>query len=256
MAKLSALTYHGGKSAHAPTPIGKWVASHLPDAKAYIEPFAGMCGVLLQRKPSQLEIINDINGHISNWWRVVRDNPDELMERLDVTPYDQREFNRIKALNWADYDDVWRAWAVSVMLAQGVGGHLRKPRFAQNHLIPNAKCVKPSKKWAKIRPLTERMADVLIYNMDAVEFLRRWENETDVVFYCDPPYHTALCDYEHGLDVDAFKTQLLKMRGKVAVSGYAGEMDDLGWRHADKTRIPGMNNRTKTKTERLWMNYA
>ena len=62
MKKLSALRYYGGKNAQHRT--GRWIASMLPYDKGYVEPFAGMLGVLLQRRRSAAEMVNDADGNL------------------------------------------------------------------------------------------------------------------------------------------------------------------------------------------------
>ena len=48
----------------------------------FVEPFAGMFLVLLNRPKSKVEIINDINDRIVNYARVVRDQPEELIDLI------------------------------------------------------------------------------------------------------------------------------------------------------------------------------
>ena len=61
MGKYRSLPYFGGKRGYG---LAEWIASHLPlsDDIAYIEPFAGMAGVLLSRPAVKIEILNDLNG--------------------------------------------------------------------------------------------------------------------------------------------------------------------------------------------------
>lgn len=50
----------------------------LPASDHYCEPFAGSATVLLNRKPSPIETMNDLNGDLVNFFRVLRDQPGEL----------------------------------------------------------------------------------------------------------------------------------------------------------------------------------
>ena len=87
--RLRALGWVGGKSAHASQGTGKWIAGLLPPPSAtytYIEPFAGMLGVLLQRDAARREIVNDLDDDLINWWTIVRDEPVKLGDMLDFTP--------------------------------------------------------------------------------------------------------------------------------------------------------------------------
>lgn len=81
--------YFGGKR-HLATRV--WEL--LGDPQAYVEPFAGSAAVLLGRphyEGRRREIINDLDGWVTNLWRAIRDRPDEVaahatgpMTELDV----------------------------------------------------------------------------------------------------------------------------------------------------------------------------
>lgn len=88
MRRLSALYWPGGKSGNG-AGVGRWIADQLPwrYSSCYVEPFAGMLGVLLQRKPVQTEIVNDSDERVVNWWRVVRDR------HLDLLGWTKRTFS-------------------------------------------------------------------------------------------------------------------------------------------------------------------
>lgn len=94
--KAGGLAYYGGKSPGRP--LTAWIASKLPPweyQRLYCEPFAGMLGVLLTRKPTRLEVVNDANERIINWWTVIRDRPDEFGRMLDWTHQHSRiQFDR------------------------------------------------------------------------------------------------------------------------------------------------------------------
>ena len=64
-----ALRYYGGKWMLAP-----WIIQHLPDHKTYVEPFGGVASVLMRKAPSQVEIYNDLNSELVNFFKILR-NP-------------------------------------------------------------------------------------------------------------------------------------------------------------------------------------
>ena len=71
--------YAGGKSQVAAT---IWRALGQP--RTYIEPFAGSLGVLLGRPdPPGMEIVNDAEGLVANFWRAVKSDPDAVAEAVD-----------------------------------------------------------------------------------------------------------------------------------------------------------------------------
>lgn len=70
--------YFGGKRHIAPL-----VWELFGDVGAYVEPFAGSAAVLLGRPKfigKRREILNDMDGWITNLWRSIRDRPDEVLK--------------------------------------------------------------------------------------------------------------------------------------------------------------------------------
>ena len=63
---LAAMLYAGTKSGRSALGLGHWIAGQLPQSEqqTYVEPFAGMLGVLLARPRSQLEIVNDLDERV------------------------------------------------------------------------------------------------------------------------------------------------------------------------------------------------
>jgi DNA adenine methylase len=47
----------------------------LPPRECYVEVFAGAAWVLLGKEPSKVEILNDIDGEVVNFFRVVKEKP-------------------------------------------------------------------------------------------------------------------------------------------------------------------------------------
>ena len=68
--------------AHKAKPIIAWMggkrrlAKHIlplfPKHSCYIEPFAGGAALFFMKKPSEVEVLNDVNGELINMYRVVK----------------------------------------------------------------------------------------------------------------------------------------------------------------------------------------
>ena len=262
---LNALPYLGGKSGGGFTGTGRWVASMLPNRTGYAETHGGMCGVLLQRRPAKVEYVNDLDGRIVNWWRVLRDEPEELLRRLGSTPIARSMF--VEALACVDDPDpMVSAWAVSVVLHQslrssldsdpslwrrGVGSSHRPGGGASKYRTLNTD---------RLRRVSERMRDVRLECVGAVSMLDWLARYEDAVVYVDPPYRDRRIRYGTE-NVDDLTDALLAQRGFVAVSGYGDEWDHLGWRrfeHVTVTSAAGDLNATKRpeRTEVLWTSQA
>lgn len=84
--KLIAFGWYGGKFSHL-----NWLLPLLPRTKHYCEPFGGSAAVLLNRGPSPVETYNDLDGEITNFFRVLRENKKELIEAIALTPFSREE---------------------------------------------------------------------------------------------------------------------------------------------------------------------
>src|SRR5438270_9532230 len=85
--KLIAFGWYGGKFSHL-----DWLLPLLPDCYHYCEPFAGSAAVILNRKPSPVETYNDLDGEVVNFFRVLRDEKERLIEAIGLTPFSREEF--------------------------------------------------------------------------------------------------------------------------------------------------------------------
>ena len=61
----------GGKSR-----IRKAIIPILPPHTCYVEPFAGAAWVLFGKPPSDVEVLNDIDQELINFFRIVREKPE------------------------------------------------------------------------------------------------------------------------------------------------------------------------------------
>jgi hypothetical protein len=112
-------TYYGGK-----TRVADRIVDLLPPHQHYVEPFAGSLAVLLAKRPSKLETVNDLDGDMCAFWRALREQPAALIQACALTPHSREEYGRS-----ADRDgcsDVERARRVWVKLTQGRAGVLRR----------------------------------------------------------------------------------------------------------------------------------
>lgn len=81
--------WYGGKYSHQ-----DWLLPQLPATNQYIEPFGGSATVLLSREPSPVETYNDLDSDVTNFFRILRDQRDELLEKIALTPFSREEFAR------------------------------------------------------------------------------------------------------------------------------------------------------------------
>ncbi len=270
---IDALPYYGGKSGR--TRLGKWVASLLPQRTDtfYVELCGGMAGILRQRERNDIEVLNDWNGRIVNFWRAARDHTDELSRLMEYTPYSLDEY--IWAVEHLDSETLSvpkRALALVIVLEQGfqnadgnltdADGKARKSRWAVKSRINEVS--KAANRHKVLPNLMERLRYVQLYNDNALNLVRRTMNRKDALLYFDPPYSKRKGDSYHinEIDVSAYSELFQQHAGAIAISGCDDEWDHLGWEKHELS-VAGMNTgasqKGKTKPRRIeqvWCNYS
>lgn len=210
--------YPGGKSRSV-----KNILPHLPQRDSFIEVFGGSGIVLLNRRPSQLEVYNDRYGGVVSFYRCIRDKDlcAQLVERLSMAPYSKEEWTWCAA-TWENVEDqVERAarWYYTIQASFAkkgmVWGRVVTGQTIQGRVIQN--------NLTKFPPVHERMKWVQVENQDWSQCLKDYDN-SDAVFYLDPPYlDTNTTSYLHQMsrgDHERMLHQIMNMKGFVALSGY------------------------------------
>lgn len=87
----SVLKYPGSKWR-----IADWIVSNMPPHDIYVDPFFGSGAVFFSKPESRLEVLNDIDGNVVNFFKVCRDHPDDLARLLALTPYAREEYDFVK----------------------------------------------------------------------------------------------------------------------------------------------------------------
>jgi len=87
-----AITWPGGKSR-----LLDAIFPHIPPHECYVEPFAGGLAVLLAKERSRIEVLNDIDGELVNFYRCVRFHADVLLTELEFVLNSREEFHDFRA---------------------------------------------------------------------------------------------------------------------------------------------------------------
>jgi DNA adenine methylase len=263
--KVIAFGWYGGKFSHL-----NWLLPLLPKAQHYCEPFAGSAAVLLNREPAPIETYNDIDGEVVNFFRVLRDQKEELIEAIGLTPFSRAEFELAFSQAETPVSDLERARRFFVLARQvrtGLAQRASAGRWAHCVLTSRAGMAGAVSRWLGsvegLSEIVQRLLRVQIENASVIEVIKRYDSE-QTLFYCDPPYpHESRGDnkayaYEM-LDQDHHKLAevLRHVRGKVAISGYhCALMDELykDWRCIEAP-VKNCHSIKKPRQEVLWINY-
>jgi DNA adenine methylase len=235
------------------------------------EPFAGSAAVLVNRAPSPVETYNDLDGEVANFFRVLRDQKDRLVEVIGLTPFSREEFSiaceidpELKPLERARRFYV-RARQVRTGLAQTAS----LGRWANCKGTSRAGMSGVISRWLgaveSLPEIAERLLRVQIENRPAIDVIRLYDSPR-TLFYCDPPYvhGTRGDDSAYGYEMtDRDHRELSKVlnvvKGKVAISNYQCTlMDQLypapKWRkHISPAKT--IHSTKDKRVEVLWTNY-
>lgn len=267
---VGALAYYGGKN--PVTRRGKWINALIgptPKGCSYIEPFAGMLGVLLGRAPAKVEIANDANGWIVAWWRAVRDRPEEFARLIALTPRSRALFNEAVETVLAgpcSGDLLHDALTLHVCVEHSMAHGPVPSRGSWSVIFAGTASPAGIEKWSRERvaALAARMRAVQLECRDACTILERTRRAASALIYVDPPYRSAnyspYGEAAKQIDWGQLKELLAAQAGRVAVSGYGDEWDGLGWHRselADRHRPIGVHAGAPASPRRevLWTNF-
>ncbi|MDR2866019.1 MAG: DNA adenine methylase [Methanomassiliicoccaceae archaeon] len=257
-------SWFGSKARHL-----KFLAPLLPtDAHCYVEPFGGGAAVMLSRDPSPIETYNDMNGDLVNFFMVLRNDLDNFIRLLDLTPYSREEFETSKYARKIE-DPTERARLFFLRASTAYAGRTSEQHcyFTTSHKelrrgIPD----RISRYLSAVENLSDvanRMKTVQIEKMDGIDLIRKYDGP-GTLFYCDPPYLTTVRKSSKDYDVEVgdlyhrtLSTILNGIEGRAAISGYDSPLYDTiysGW-----LKHVGPVNRTcenhAERREVLWTNY-
>lgn len=264
-----ALRYHGAKWV-----LSSWIVSCLPaDHDSYIEPFAGSAAVLLNKPRSNLEIYNDLDGDVVNFFQVLREREEELIRAIYWTPFAHAE----QQLSLQPTDDPLEAarrfyvrsyLTISGPTAQWNSGWRRQKKMSRGRKGESR--MKPAAlsfmELEHLYQVAERMRGVIIEQADALDLIRRYDHDR-AVFYVDPPYVYSTrtrwsgAAYKHEMTDDQHRQMavvLHKCAGMVVLSGYDSELYRelfAAWTRLDREFRTNGNTGRKA-TESLWLNPA
>jgi DNA adenine methylase len=258
------ITYYGGKQK-----LAKTIIKNIPsDHTLYGEPFGGGLAVFFEKEPSDVEVINDTNSELVNFYRVVQNDFVGLEKEIRITLHSRDMFRKASVIynNPDMFSEIKRAWAVWCLSSQGFAG-LLDGSWGYD-VGKNTTTKKISNKRASFtEDYAIRLQNVQIECTDAIRIIRSRDSKSSF-FYCDPPYVGSDCGHYDGYsqeDFDGLLKILSRIKGKFLLSSYPnselkGFKAKYGWHQLeiDQTVSVANSNSTKgrkAKKEVLTANY-
>ena len=256
------------------------IVAMMPPHLHYCEPYAGGLSVLLAKDPEgHSEAVNDLDGDLMNFWRVLRSPTlfSAFEREAQAIPFSEEAWQSSVDYDGLcdsqDNDCVGCAVAFFVRCRQSMAGRgkLFSPlSTTRTRRGMNAEASAWTGAIAGLPAVHERLWRVAITTRSAIDVIRQQDGPT-TLFYLDPPYlHETRS--KKGTEVYRFEMtnedhcvlleSLASIKGKFILSGYESKLyDDFArqccWRLV-KIEVP--NNAAGGKVKRrmsecLWTNY-
>lgn len=254
------IRYWGGKQQ-----LSAQIISLIPEHLCYTEAFFGGGAVFFSKPPSKIEMINDLNDNMVNFYRMMKKNFGQLAEEIDLTLFSEFQYNEAKKLwkiGFSDGEDnVKRAWSVFVLSQQGFNGIMGSTWTYTNEKNV-AKRFDQLKKEFAVKYIN-RLENTQIFCRDAISVIEDTDGP-DVFHFIDPPYFNSDMAHYGGYSEEDFK-RLLKLlediQGRFLLTSYPSEVladftNRNGWGTINnEMHLSASNTAGKKKTEVFTLNY-
>ena len=262
--KIIAFNYFGGKF----TWLDHLYANFPNDFNHLVDVFGGSFCVSLNYKGKVIKTTNEINEDITNFFQVLRDHQEELIEKLLLTPCSNLEYDNSWELS-EDKIEQARRFYVRIRQSffslgaqrQNKGWHMAKTKV-------NANGGETVSKWNNAIPKLYNVAEIIrsnfqITNYDFLECIDKIDFNK-AFFYCDPPYpketRASFNDYKFEFSTEkhiALSEKLHSIKGMAMVSSYNSDLYNVLYKDWRKVELPIKKNniRSSEVQEVIWMNY-
>lgn len=254
------LSYYGGKQQLA----GK-IVSLIPEHTVYCEPFVGGAAVFFRKEPSEVEIINDINSEIINFYEVLQRDFAALQAEVSISLHSRKLHKHAQVVydNPEMFDRVKRAWAVW-MLGNCSFGNNMIAGYGYDRTGAAARKL-TGKRTTFTEDIAIRLQNVQIECCDALRIINS-RDVPEAFFYVDPPYVGSFQGHYDGYDQDDFDKllQILgNIKGKFLLSSFRNKnlsvvAENNNWSQIELKMAKPMSaqlGKTVQKIEVLTANY-
>ena len=234
----------------------------------FVEAACGSAAVALnyQNPDTKSVTINDLNGDITNFFTMLRDEPEELQRLSDLTPFSREDYERHKRADWSTYTDLERARVFYFHMLQAFSGQPNSGAYWSRASGMYSNSAPMDSTQRDLLLMARRMNRWLIDNRPMTKILELYGTREDCLIYIDPPYlnvDTAKSYRGEFDNSEAAHAELLvacrQATCMVALSGYWTHLyrDQLAtWRHFELNTNSSVDpNSSARRTEVLWTNY-
>jgi DNA adenine methylase len=255
------ISYYGGKQKLSST-----IVSLIPLHTLYCEPFIGGAAVFFAKAPSEVEVLNDTNRELINFYQVAQQDFVSLEKEIQISLHSRDLHRKARVIyeNPDMFSDLKRAWAVWVLASQSFAAQL-DGGFGYDRSSNNTTMKISNKRTRFTYEYAIRLQNVQVECADALYVIRS-RDAVGSFFYCDPPYYNSDCGHYDGYsleDYEALLKALSGIKGKFLLSSYPSDLLKAytvqnGWHtkvYEQGVSINAKSGYLKRKCEVLTANY-
>lgn len=255
------ISYYGGKQN-----LAAKIVSVIPEHRLYAEVFTGGAAVFFAKPPSDIEVLNDTNKEMMNFYRVLQNDFVSLEKEIRITLHSRELHARAQVIyNFPNFfTEVQRAWAVWVLSTQSFSAQLDASfGYDRSKNTTTKKIINNRDRFTEEYAI--RLQNVQLECADALYIIDSRDSEQSF-FYCDPPYFNSDCGHYDGYSEQDFENLLIKLKnikGKFLLSSYPSPLlqryaKENGWHMWSVEKGVSVNSKSgyiKRKIEVLTANY-
>lgn len=263
---INLVNYFGGKYPHL-----KWLIDKFPQGNYhFIDIMCGSANVALN-VDYPFVTINDINDDVFNLFKVLRENYEEFLRALYLTPFCRTELYKIiddkrAGKSYSDIEEA-RRYFVKCQMGYGANGSQNNHYGMGFEYLLHSKGYQKVDNWnvklKRLSKIVSKLRGFQIEHSNALDLFPKVNRPGNIVYF-DPPYLLSVRHdkkrYKHDLS-DDFHHQLAEKATSaecyIAISGYDSHL----YNELFKGFYKSINKPTKTNTgkrvnqECLWTNY-
>lgn len=253
------VAYYGGKQS-----LLSKILPLIPPHTRYVEPFLGGGAVYWSKEPSEIEVINDLDGFVSNFYRVVKTDFEALKALVDATPYARASHEKAAVIRQSQdyFSPLQCAWAFFVLANSSI------------YAILDNQCTFPGKDMKAARTFynksnrfgpdySNRLHNTFVEKREANYVIESNDGEGSF-FFVDPPYFNSDMGHYGGYTEANFEgllKTLSMVKGKFLLTCYPSVLLDSyldlnpNWTADFIDMAKSAGSKGKRKTEVLVRNY-
>ena len=205
------------------------ILSILPAHKTYIEPFFGGGALFFAKEKVKIEILNDINKDLINFYEVLRTQYDDFIHRFDYVLRSKEQFLECrKTMSDNSLSPLERAFRFYYVNQNSFGGLIRYNKsggcnspFGANSDYKHTIC----NMWDfdKLEIAHDRIKNAFIECDNYQNIIKKYDRDY-VLFFLDPPYDCKSGKYngEINFDYDELLNQCRNIKGKFILTLNSG----------------------------------